>query len=64
MSGHRLIRNAIRCRLCGDIIESRDLLDLQRCMCGNAVVVGGCIDPHSTAETDWDSIETLYEYTG
>lgn len=34
-------RNAIRCNLCGDIIESRDQHDFVLCSCGACSVDGG-----------------------
>jgi hypothetical protein len=36
-----LIRNAARCLLCGDEIESKHRHDLQSCSCGNLSVDGG-----------------------
>lgn len=36
-----LLRNAIRCNLCGDIIQSRDRHDFQRCRCKACFVDGG-----------------------
>ena len=37
----KLVRNAIRCRHCGDVIESRHVHDFQRCSCGRVAVDGG-----------------------
>lgn len=36
-----LLRNAARCLLCGDIIESRHTHDYVSCTCGNIAVDGG-----------------------
>ena len=38
---NRIIRNAIRCKKCGDVIESRSVHDFKFCSCGAAAVDGG-----------------------
>lgn len=35
-----IISNKIKCKKCGDVIESKSTNDLKRCSCG-AVAVGG-----------------------
>ena len=37
----KIIRNAIRCNICGDEIESKDRQDYVRCTCGACAVDGG-----------------------
>ena len=37
----RIIRNAIRCKKCGDIIESKTVHDFKFCGCGSCAVDGG-----------------------
>lgn len=37
----RIIRNAIRCEKCGDIIESKTIHDFKCCSCGACAVDGG-----------------------
>lgn len=37
----RIIRNAIRCKKCGDIIESKTVHDFKFCRCGACAVDGG-----------------------
>lgn len=37
----KIIRNAIRCNLCGDIIESTYRHDFVTCKCGSCSVDGG-----------------------
>ena len=37
----RLVKNAIRCKLCGDIIESTHVHDYKQCKCGAVAVDGG-----------------------
>ena len=36
-----IIKNQAKCRLCGDIIESRNRHDFQMCKCGAISVDGG-----------------------
>jgi len=36
-----IIKNAIQCKLCGDIIESTDRHDYVECKCGACAVDGG-----------------------
>ena len=37
----KIIKNAIRCRHCGDVIESFTSDDFKRCSCGICAVDGG-----------------------
>ena len=37
----KIIRNAIQCKHCGDIIESKDEYDFVSCSCGTCFVDGG-----------------------
>lgn len=36
-----IVRNAIRCRHCGDVIESKSVHDFVTCTCGACSVDGG-----------------------
>ena len=36
-----IVENKIRCKLCGDIIESKTVHDFQECSCGACFVDGG-----------------------
>jgi len=38
---HKIIRNAIQCKRCGDVIESTDRHDYVQCKCGACAVDGG-----------------------
>lgn len=38
---HKLIRNALRCLDCKDVIESKHRHDFVQCTCGNVFVDGG-----------------------
>lgn len=48
--GKRIIRNMIRCKRCGDIIESKSVHDFVRCMCGACFTDGG----HDYLRRGWD----------
>ncbi len=37
----KLVKNAIQCKLCGDVIESKHGHDYVSCSCGNCAVDGG-----------------------
>ena len=37
----KIIKNAIQCKLCGDIIESTDSHEYVQCKCGACAVDGG-----------------------
>lgn len=62
----RILHNRIRCKLCGDVIESKYRHDFVECSCGACYTDGGKDyfnrgwDP---AKGDWkDIIEDLTEY--
>lgn len=37
----KIIKNAIRCKKCGDVIESKFVHDFKFCSCGSSAVDGG-----------------------
>ena len=37
----RIIKNAIRCKKCGEVIESETVHDFKFCSCGSCAVDGG-----------------------
>ena len=41
MTMPRIIKNAIRCKKCGDVIESKTIHDFKFCGCGSCAVDGG-----------------------
>ena len=41
MNKQRIIKNRIRCKRCGDIIESKSVHDFKQCSCGTVFVDGG-----------------------
>ena len=57
---YRIIRNAARCRLCGDVIESKTVHDFVTCSCG-AISVDGGYDYCKRSAMDMDDIEELSE---
>lgn len=38
----KITRNALRCKHCGDVIESKSVHDFKQCSCGAIFVDGGC----------------------
>ena len=47
----RMTRNAIECRNCHDVIESKHRHDFRTCSCGNVFVDGG-LDYHRVGYTN------------
>lgn len=41
MEENRILSNKVRCKLCGDIIESKTVHDFVTCKCGAVSVDGG-----------------------
>ena len=65
-----ILRNAIRCKLCGDVIESTYRHDFKWCKCGNCAVDGGKSYLKRCFKTKPDDLEELsvslevYGYNG
>lgn len=57
-----IIRNMIRCKKCGDIIESESIHDFKFCKCGAVAVDGG--KDYLRRLGDLDNIEELSEISG
>lgn len=57
----KIIRNALKCLKCGDVIESKDRHDYVTCSCGNVSVDGG-LDYLRRSFIEADSWEDLSEY--
>jgi ribosomal protein S27AE len=56
----KIIRNAARCKKCGDVIESKHRHDFVSCKCG-AIAVDGGTDYIRWVFNDRDDIEDLCE---
>lgn len=37
----KILKNCIRCKVCGDVIESKSVYDFKTCSCGACSVDGG-----------------------
>ena len=62
MDGRRLVRNAVKCNKCGDVIESKHVHDFVSCSCGNVSVDGGLDYTRRVFRTeDWTDMS---EYAG
>jgi tRNA(Ile2) C34 agmatinyltransferase TiaS len=57
----RILRNAARCRTCGDEIESTSRHDFKTCSCGTIAVDGG-YDYLKRSTTDISQLEELSEW--
>lgn len=55
-----LIKHAIKCKKCGDIIESQSIGDTKKCSCGACTVSGGVIYPKIYA-ANFDDYDDLSE---
>ena len=60
----RIIRNAARCRICGDVIESTSVHDFKRCKCGAVFVDGGHEYLRRGFKNSPDDFEDLSEFEG
>ncbi|WP_242227503.1 hypothetical protein [Bacillus cereus group sp. BfR-BA-01315] len=56
----KLKRNAIQCRKCGDVIESKFTHDFKYCLCGSVGVDGGLEYARITGEPE--NVIELHEY--
>ena len=53
----KIIRNAIRCRACGDEVESKSVHDFVGCRCGKVAVDGGhCYLKRMGEPGDWEEL--------
>ena len=57
----KIISNKARCRLCGDIIESKHRHDWQSCSCG-AIFVDGGHEYLRRGAKSFEDLEELSEY--
>lgn len=55
----RLIYNGVKCRICGDVIESKHVHDFVSCSCGNVSVDGGLDYPRRVFKDDASYIELM-----
>lgn len=53
------LRNRIKCKLCGDIIESEHNYDFKYCKCGKTHIDGGHCCPRF-GSSNLDNVETLF----
>ena len=56
----KIKRNMIRCKKCGDIIESKSVHDFQMCSCGSCYIDGG--HEYIRIGGNFKDIEILTEY--
>ena len=58
----KIITNKVKCRLCGDVIESTYRNDIKSCKCGEITVDGGTDYIRRGWQTDRANIIELSEY--
>ncbi len=58
----RLIKNSVKCNLCGDIIVSESVHDFKWCKCGAVAVDGGNDYIRRTYKNSPDDYTELSEY--
>jgi hypothetical protein len=57
----RITRNAVRCKICGDVIESKTTNECVKCSCGACTVDGG-LEYLRRVGADEDDCEELSEF--
>lgn len=58
----RIIKNSVKCNLCGEIIVSKDIHDFKSCKCGAVSVDGGNDYLRRTYRNSPDDYTELSEY--
>lgn len=58
---NKIVRNAARCRKCGDVIESKHRHDFVYCKCGAIAVDGGKDYLRRSVTESFDDLEDLSE---
>ena len=59
----KILCNAAKCKLCHDVIESKDRHDFAQCKCGEIFVDGG-LDYIRAGAKNFDNFESLAEVEG
>lgn len=62
MSEKKLVKNAIKCNHCGDVIESKNVHDFKWCSCETVFVDGGLEYARRGYKNSPDDFEELSEY--
>ena len=58
----KILRNAIKCKWCGDVIESKSVHDFVQCSCGSCFVDGGLEYCRRGFKNSTDDFEELSEW--
>lgn len=58
----RIVKNAIRCKYCGEVIESTSVHDFKFCSCESVAVDGGHDYLRRCFKTSQDDYDELSEY--
>ena len=62
MSEKKLIRNAIKCNYCGDVIESKHTHDFKWCSCETVFIDGGLEYSRRGFKNSQDDFTDMCEY--
>ena len=58
-----ILINKIKCRKCGDVIESKSVHDFKSCKCGSVSVDGGCCYLRRCGNReDWEEQSIVEEF--
>jgi hypothetical protein len=58
----KIIKNMIKCKRCGDIIESKSVHDYKSCSCGLVSIDGGCAYIRRCGDPeDWEELSVMLE---
>lgn len=58
----KIVKNAIRCKYCGEVIESKSIHDYKYCSCKSVAVDGGHEYLKRSFKNTKDDYEELSEY--
>lgn len=57
-----ILVNKIKCKKCGDVIESKSVHDFKSCKCGAVAVDGGhCYLRRCGSREDWEDLSVMDE---
>lgn len=59
MKDSKIIRNAVKCLTCGDVIESKHRHDFVKCSCGGIAVDGGHDYLRLVGDGPWEDLSVL-----
>jgi len=58
----RLVRNACRCKQCGEVLESTHSRDFKQCKCPNMTAIDGGLEYSRMLANDFGMVEDMRVY--